>query len=310
MLQSSFHRSLALQLHAELLSIPSIRHSILEHLYLSLLPGTQGRDILGSWMVAALEEGRRASGSTVKLWEECTTWLSSSEELSGTDGQINLTAQLSSLAEYLSLSILDPPSLHDDIHPAPVSSSSSSVLAPKGKPAKSKLVPTEPEPVEVDDLAEERWARYTVAGLVGLAWLLQQLRSQGQPLPEELRTLIRTPYLWTALTPPMDEAEADSLGTKQPTVRRAAYSFLSVLVDSFPAELEHAETFLVISRALLGGCWKETEAAVWETAGPTIAKFLSSMSLQTISMLTYRTQTGLGCRVAACYPRQYRRRRQ
>lgn len=223
-------------------------------------------------MVAALEEGKRASGSSLKVWQECTTWMLS-DEYAGPGGEINLTVQLPSLAEYLSSSILDPPSLNDDIHPAPVSSNP---VPNKGKPTKAPLVP---EPVEVDELAEERWARYTVGGLTGLAWILQQIHSNQQSLPDQYRALLQTPYLWTALSPPIGQ-EGDSLGSKQPTVRRAAYSLLTVLIDCFPAELDHAETFSIVAKALIEGCWRETEAAVWETAGHATVKFLSSKSDQ------------------------------
>lgn len=275
MLQSPFHRTLAIQLHTDMLSIPSIRSSILESLSLSLLPGTQNRDILGSWLVAALEEGRRAGGFGLRGWTESTAWLDH-ESTSSESGQINLTLQLSELVQYFELSTLDPPSLHDDIHPSPVQAAfqSSKPQPPtKGKKKTPGPPPTvTPTPVsgEDEEVAEERWTRYRVGGLTGLSWLLQQLAERSLELPESLSKLLRNPHLWTVLS--LDEE--DTLGGKQPVIRRAGYVLLENLVTNFSAEAEEIVETLAV--AVLDNCWREKEATVWETAGSAIAKFLTS----------------------------------
>lgn len=296
MLQSPFHRSLALQLHTELLSIPSIRDSIIEHLTLSLLPGSQNRDVLGSWMVAALEEGRRAGGSGLRGWTGSTTWLASTER-AGRDGRINLAAQLIPMAEYLSLSILDPPSLHDDIYPTPVAASGS-VPPPKSQgKGKGKAVEAPPaiDTSEDDSLAEERWARYVVGGLTGLAWLLQQLSMEKRELPEELRELLGAKHLWTVFeSSSIEQDTAKPLGARQPTVRRAGYALLGLLVDLYPAELERGNILEMISHSLLSNCWREKEATVWEASGQAIVKFLSSESSPLISLTMIRVPPSLG----------------
>lgn len=243
---------------------------------LSLLPGTQNRDILGAWLVTSLDEGRR-SGLDSKKRDESTIWLESTDELAAEDGRINLTAQLPYLVEYLSLSVLDPPSLHDDIHPSPVQAGFQ-----KAAPAKTKkkafVAPT-PEP-EVDkedeQIAEERWTRYRLGGFVGLSWLLTQLSTHNIPLPEELLSLLANSYLWTSLSPTIGEEGDESLGGRQPVIRRAAYDLLSTLVNRYPGEVKKNKMLDMLSTAVLESCWIEREAAVWQTAGPAIAHFLGS----------------------------------
>ena len=253
---------MALQLHNELLSIPSIRASIVEALSLSLLPSTQNRDVLGSWMVAALEEGKRSGGLGLKTWEDCTSWAA---EGSSVDGRINLMPQLSTLAEFLSLSILAPASLHGDMHPPPVSSAPTAAQGAKLRTVSAPKACEASAEVEEQGLIEERWARYRVSGLTALAWLLQTIK---QTPPPSVLQLLLTPEVWNALS------SIDSPGGSQPPVRRATYALLSVLIDTFPNVVTDALEML--SGAVLGSCWLESEATVWETAGPAIVKFLSS----------------------------------
>ncbi|WRT68426.1 uncharacterized protein IL334_005402 [Kwoniella shivajii] len=234
--------SVPVWLHFDILSVPSLRHAVIESLSLSLLPQTQNRDVIGSWMVAALEEGKRAGGAGLKSWDSSTTWTE--------EGGIVLSQHLGDLVEYLTLSILDPATLHDNIHPAPVSSN---------PPVPNKGKPLVKEPaVEDKEVVEERLARYKVGGLTGLNWLIQQLPGVA---PEDLVDLIRNPELWSALSP--DDA---------PPIRRAAYSLLATLVETCPELLEG--TLKMLSHAVLGNCWLEKEGVVWETAGMAVAKFI------------------------------------
>jgi hypothetical protein len=267
---------MAIQLHADLLSIPSIRSSIIDSLSLSLLPGTQNRDVLGSWLVAALEEGRRAGGIGLKTWESCTSFVLH-------EGRIDLSAQISTLIEYLSLSILDPHSLHDDIHPAPVSSATTSAAPIRSaKGGKGKVPPslaTTSSPAgaaEDEEVAEERWARYRVGGLTGLAWLIHSIKSIHPAPPAELLTLFRTPLLWTALSPLAPTEDTQVLGWQQSPVRRAAYTLLTALVETYPEVLDSKDLQDMLAVGVLGSCWTEREATVWETAGPAVVKFLNS----------------------------------
>ncbi|WWC90682.1 uncharacterized protein L201_005618 [Kwoniella dendrophila CBS 6074] len=306
LLQSPFHRSIAIQIHSDLLSIPSIRTSIVENLSLSLLPGTQVRDIIGSWVVAALEEGRRAGGIGLKSWDNSVSWTIPSEkaesgeaaEASSSDTEkIILFQHLGDLVEYLTLSILDPSTLHDNIHPAPVSSAPVSTPQTtqkkgqnqnqKGGKGKPTLAPTSvrqpvvPQPTEDNEVVEERLARYRVGGLVGLNYLLQQLSKYSiSSLPEELVNLIRNPGLWLSLSPvsaenpDQDQDESNNPVPTQPPIRRAAYSVLATVVEHFPEQLEEKETLNMLSDAVLGSCWLEKEGVVWETATMAIAKFI------------------------------------
>lgn len=253
-------------------------------------------------MVAALEEGRRAGGSGLRSWEGSIIWFSANSDgadaaTTSKNGRINLVPQLSTLAEYLSLSILEPPSLHDDIHPAPVAASTSSASttppskggkAGKGKAPPPALVSADQTPTAVDeDLAAERWARYRVGGLLGLSWMIKALKDQNLDLPDEIRLLLRNSLLWTALASDSPEDEEVALGFRQPTIRRAAYQLLSTLMETYPTELEHSEMLDTVAHAVLHHCWFEEEAAVWEVAGPTIAKFLSIRSTNRNSASSY-----------------------
>ncbi|KAK8854764.1 hypothetical protein IAR55_003503 [Kwoniella newhampshirensis] len=291
LLQSPFHRSTAIQLQSDILSIPSLRSAVLEVLSLSLLPGTQNRDILGSWMVAALEEGRRAGSSGIKSWEASTAWNSPTVgQTSSTDAErIDLQSHLPDLVEYLTLSILDPVTLHDNIHPTPVFAQPvvPSPLPKKGaqgKGGKPKAAPTPPSrqqaaipAVEDDEHVEERLARYRVGGLVGLTWLLQQLsKASVTSLPVDLVSLIRSPLLWTALSPNSgDQSDSQpSMGFAQPPIRRAGYTLLATILETYPEQIEEPDVLPMVSKAVLGACWLEKEAVVWETAGPSVARFL------------------------------------
>ena len=276
LLQSPFHRTLTLQVHADLLSIPSTREAVIDTLNLGLLPGTQNRDVVGSWMVAALEEGRRAGGAALRIWDQTITWVPSEDDKQ----HIDLSAYLRDLGEYLTLSILDPPSLHDDIHPAPVASTSASAIPEyKTKGAKGKASARAPqaapeESAEESQTVQERWARYRTGGFVGLTWILQQLAGRQAPPPSNLLDLLRRDALWSALASSSEDEEP--FGKDQPGVRRAAYGLLAVLSDSYPDFVREEAVLSTIAHAVLDSCWSEQDAAVWEAAGPAILRFLSS----------------------------------
>lgn len=295
MLQSPFHRSLAIQLHTDLLGIASTRSAIWETLSLSLSPGTQNRDILGSWLVAAIEEGQRAGGAGIRGWTGSTIWIDS-DETSDSHGRINLKPQLSYLVQYLELSILDPPSLHDDIHPNPVQAASQSTKQPGGGKGK-KAAPAAPVPeatsAEDELVAEERWTRYRVGGLEGLCWLLRQLAEQNIVLPEELSSLLRNDHLWTSLSV---DAE-DTLGGKQPVIRRAGYSLLDTLLSTFPSET--AANLDTLAVAVLGNCWRDREQTAWQTAAGAVSNFLTSGSYTRVAELIIRTFRCVGSRHAS-----------
>ena len=164
LLQSPTHRPLALQIHQELLSIPSLRSLILDTFSLSLLPGEQTRDTLGSWLVSAMEERRRAGGASLTCWTEATSF-------GPQDGRLDLLPHLESLVEYLSGSINDPAALHDGIFPASAGMERAAL-----------------------EQEEEGW--YRVGGLVGLTWLVEHL-----PRPNESILQLLAGDLWSVLSP-------------------------------------------------------------------------------------------------------------
>lgn len=293
LLQSPFHRAAALALQDDMIAIPPLRGAILDALSMGYLPGTQDRDIIGSWLVAALEEGRRAGGQALKTWEKIARFGPKAAEHEGTGDDAQYTAHLdlmphlSALAEYFSLSILDPETLHRDIHPNPVQSVYAQPTPQKGgakgkQQAKVRPSPAPtptPPPVEEDEsVAEERWARYRVGGLVGFAWLVQQLPGAGLVAPtEEIAALLHNPVLWSALGPVSHLPDLTPIGT-EPPIRRSAYNLLTKLVEAYPAEVEKPELLQLLSTTILGNCWSEKEAVVWEAAGHAIVKFLTSES--------------------------------
>ncbi|KAK4688698.1 E3 ubiquitin-protein ligase listerin, partial [Tremellales sp. Uapishka_1] len=283
LLQSPFHRTTALQLHNDILSIPSLQSAVLETLSLSLLPGSQNRDITGSWLVAALEEGKRSGGSGLKVWEASTSFRPADSKPSSNEETLDLLPHLSSLIEYLSLSILDPQTLHSDIHPAPVSlatNNNSPIPSARVQAKATKIRPSSVAPstgtstpaFDGEEVEEERWARYRVAGFVGLSWLLSKLSQVGHgSLSPDLQALLLKSILWSALS----SESPDSLGYQQPPIRRAAYNLLGVLLDVYNDEVQKQEMQELLAVAVLDSCWTEKEATVWETAGPAVVRFLS-----------------------------------
>ncbi|ORX38482.1 hypothetical protein BD324DRAFT_607949 [Kockovaella imperatae] len=217
LLQSPSHRTSALQIQQALLNRPSTRNLILDSFNLSLLPGNQTRDTLGSWLVAAVEERRRAGGASYTCWMDSTSF-------GPQDDRLDLTPHLDSLADYLELSIADPASLNDSIFPSPI-----------------EKVPIGSE--------EEAWFR--VGGLTGLTWLL----TTAEP-STRLLDLLRGD-IWSTLSP-----VEPSLGSGQPSVRRAAYALLDTVPDD------------CLPQDLLSFCWREAEGTVFDIAGPVIAKLL------------------------------------
>lgn len=129
---------------------------------------------------------------------------------------------------------------------------------------------------EDDQVAEERWTRYRVGGLVGLSWLLQQLSKHSIPLPEDLSALLGNSYLWTAISPTPGQEGDETMGGRQSVIRRAAWDLLETLVNCYPAEVEKKEMLDMLAVAVLDNCWAERDAGVWVAAGPAVAKFLSS----------------------------------
>lgn len=285
LLQSPFHRSLALQLHTEMMGVPELCGGVLDSLAMSYLPGTQDRDILGSWLVAALEE-RRSGG--LKVFEDLVGLGPKPTPEGQETSHLDLVPFLPGLAEFLSLAILDPKTLHRDIHPAPVQNQFESAKQAKeaaknqnqkgkgkGKPSRTATPATETPPPEEDpQLAEERWTRYRVGGLAGLAWIITKLHAHDPPLKsEEVDALLRNPVTWSSLGPAQVIPDVDPIGTA-PLIRRGGYTLLQSVLQSFK-ELD-SELLGIIATSVLGNCWQETEAIVWEVAGSAVLRFLTS----------------------------------
>lgn len=185
---------------------------------------------------------------------------------------------MGSLVEYLSLGILDPASLHDDIHPAPVSNAVAPAVKKGGKAKFVLPAETAPAVPEEDTSSSERLARYRIGGLVGLSRVAQDIAKNNIPLPEELVALLRHSDVWSSLSSePVDEAA--NLGLEQPAIRKAAYTLLDTLIDTYPEEVGREETLKLLSVAVLASCWSEKDSSVWQQGGQAIVKFLSSAYL-------------------------------
>lgn len=100
------------------------------------------------------------------------------------------------------------------------------------------------------------------------------MKAEVEP-PTDLLELIRRPTLWSALSSAKD-GDSTSIGFEQPAVRRAAYNLLEVLIDAVPQEVARPATIGTLSEAVLGSCWSESDAGVWQFAGPTVVRFLAS----------------------------------
>jgi hypothetical protein len=282
LLQSPSHRAQALALHGDLLALPHLRGVILDTLAGGYLPGTQDRDIIGSWLVAVLEDGRRAGGKALAVWDSVVRFDPPPVEEGVPTSQLDLVPHLPALAEYFSLSTLDPQTLHRDIHPAPVQVAFEKERPPtkgkKGAQPKSRAspAPTPTPPVEEDtEVAEERWARYRVGGLVGLAWMVSKLPGANfERPPDEFAALLTNPVLWSALGMVIAVPDVTPIGS-QPPIRRAAYNLLSTMLDAYPSEVARPELLEIISLSVLSNCWQEKEAVVWEAAGTALLKFLT-----------------------------------
>lgn len=201
-----------------------------------------------------------------KGWEDSTSW-------EAAEGQINLTENLGSLVEYLSLAILDPATLHEDIHPAPVSSAPTPV-----KSGKTKFVmPTQTaEPTEEEDTSEhERLSPYRIGGLVGLSKIVQVNSKQGAKPSPELLSLLRHPLLWSALSSEPVEDSAN-IGVDQPGIRKSAYALLDTFIEAYPDIVGETETKTLLAGAVHSSCWFEKDASVWQQAGQAVVKFLTS----------------------------------
>jgi hypothetical protein len=189
------------------------------------------------------------------------------------------------LIEFFNLATLDPASLHDDIHPAPVSSTPAPTLVPKKGKGKVEA-PPEPTAEEVA-LTAERSARYRIGGYAGLAWVIPAMVKAGIQPPADSLELLRRPFLWSALA---SEQVEDSLnmGYEQPGVRKATYGLLSVLLDVLPDEVASQEMLETLAEAVLGSCWSEKDSGVWQAAGPAVVRFLTRESAFTDLTMTTR----------------------
>jgi hypothetical protein len=224
----------------------------------------------------------------LKSWDASTTFSQPAGVDTSASGRVDLTAQIPTLIEYFSLSILDPTSLHDDIHPAPISSTPAAAPTNKGaKSGKARIPPafvaptTLAGPSEEEELAEERWARYRVGGLTGLSWLIGQIKATQTAPSAELAKLLTTSLLWTSLSSMPPSEDVQILGHQQAPVRRAGYILLATILEAYPSLIEEKSMLEMLSLAVLGKCWTEKEGTVWEAAGPAVVKFLSSRFILT-----------------------------
>ncbi len=286
LLLSPPHRSIALQIHNDLLSVLSIRSSIINSLNLGLLVGPhQIRDVLGSWLVAALEDGRRGAGSIgsegIAIWDQLADWTSPAQS----DARIDMLSQMELLVEYLSLAILSPRQLHDEIHPPQPQASApgSGIGTPKkGLQSTAAVIPTFVRAGEVgpDDVAEEDTRmdevilRYRHAGISGLTYLIQSM-PPSLDLPESVQKLLHETEMWNLIRPPASSEVTSTLAPNAP-IRRALYMLLRCLITKREA-WTNAHLVDLIGPLLLQSAWLEEDGAVWSGGimGEALALFLT-----------------------------------
>ena len=281
LLLSPAHRSVSLQLHTKLLKIPAIKADLLHTLSLGLLPGQHhGRDVLGTWMTAALEEARRGSiGSgeeALTAWEEFVDWREATSEtdINGTVKHLNMSENLEILVDYLRLAILDPQELHRQVHPSPVKAPESPaplIFGKKGskdKGSKSQTPrgyftpPPEAENEEQEEDAItviERSTRYQISGLLGLSYLLQHAVTETLE-HEYFGVLLKHKHLWSLFTTTAKAEDPDCVAA--PPVRQTLYDVLLALLTRHESYMR-SKLFAVVGPIFLQNIWTETDVSVW-----------------------------------------------
>ncbi|KAJ9125190.1 hypothetical protein QFC22_000144 [Naganishia vaughanmartiniae] len=279
LLLSPSHRTASLQLHTRLLKIPSIKSSLLNTLSLGLLPGQHhGRDVLGTWMTAALEEGRRGtvgSGEEVmSAWESFVDWDAEAQEDGLEAVQLNMSENLDLLLDYLRLAILEPQELYRQVHPPPVKASESPapVITNKkggkdkglrGQSAKEYFTPTIETEVEESDIdidsSNERSTRYQISGLLGLAYVLQHAAEEALE-KENFTSLLTETQLWDLFTTPANAGDASQVAA--PPVRQALYEVFFALASRFET-FTRSKLLGSAGSSFLRNIWTEMDASVW-----------------------------------------------
>lgn len=262
LLVSPAHRQLALQTQTSFIKLDSVRSSMIRTLNLGLLAGEhQCRDIVGSWLSAAVEEGRRPGGrDCMAAFERVADWSGAAEPDEAQ--QLNMPDHLANIVGYLRLATLAPAELHEDIHPPPLPSTSASNSG-RSTPAKTSKSAPHPfisemsaasyEQREADEKArqdaavieEETFNRYRFFGLLALTYVLQSVATLG-----DLESFLQEESLW------------DLVASGTPPVRRAVYLVIQALVTKHH-DFCKERLVAVIGSHLLSNVWKEEDAGVW-----------------------------------------------
>lgn len=293
LLVSPAHRQLALQTQTSLLKLDSVRKSMIRTLDLGLLPGDhQCRDIVGSWLSAAIEEGRRPGGrECLAAFERVADWSRSAAadttDVSVEDNpdHLDMPAHLTNIVEYLRLATLAPSELHEDIHPPPLpsSSASNSGRSTPAKPLKSAPHPfisemsaASYEQQEADEKArldaavneEETFNRYRLSGLLALTYVLQSVAS----IEPSIESYLKEESLW------------DLIASGTPPVRRAVYLVIQALVNKHQ-DFCKGRLLSIVGPRLLSNVWKEEDAGVWSGGAVSEALLLFLTKFREVWML-------------------------
>ncbi|KAJ9108838.1 hypothetical protein QFC21_000158 [Naganishia friedmannii] len=277
--EEALMEALPVWLHTRLLKIPTIKSSLLNTLSLGLLPGQHhGRDVLGTWMTAALEEGRRGtvgSGEEVMTaWESFVDWDAEVQEDGADAVKLNMSENLDLLLDYLRLAILEPQELYRQVHPPPVKASESPApiitskkggkdKGSKGQSAKGYFTPMIEQEIEESDIdidsLNERSTRYQMSGLLGLAYVLQHV-SEGALEKENFISLLTEPQLWDLFTTPANADDASQVAA--PPVRQALYAVFFALASRFES-FTRSKLLGSAGSSFLRNIWTEMDASVW-----------------------------------------------
>lgn len=275
LLLSPAHRLLSLQTQTSLLQLPQVRDSLINTLNLGLLPGErQCRDIVGAWLFAAVEEGRRTTGpgrDALAAFQNVSDWEATVQDEN--NRKLVMVDHLANLTEFLNLAILDPAELHAQIHPPTPTISASQTGSGRNTPSRtnssnikggSKMAHPfisemssatyEAQAADVKAQAEaavdeeELLNRYRLSGILSLTYVLQSML--GGKVDGPLETLLRNEALW------------DLISIAPPPVRRAMYPLLQTLTQQ---HLEFVKLHLVpiVGARILSTVWKEEDGSVW-----------------------------------------------
>jgi E3 ubiquitin-protein ligase listerin len=256
-------RTLALDIHADVLCIEPLRPQMLFYLH-EVASAEQVECILGSWCMATRDPERPVSLAAQRSWDAHVS-LTRADNEGGDDRKLLLDdAQLAALFGFVRRALLDPLALHAYLNPVQVSIDVVFPRTIRGRPvptfSAAQTRRTDHEPMarakgEAEEETEtDRRARLRIGALGALQWILGtsalQLfvvrtsqvhvdihsRGPGRKLADDVLDILSDSRVWSSLSHAQQcsFADVESFGHAQPGVRSYAWTLLQTLLDNWP----------------------------------------------------------------------------